>query len=284
MSSNTPNIEYNEGAVEYGLQLLALESGIVDNAVSLLRSVLPDFITNLTSKRDVLENAAKTKVMDLHGISDKDAGLVVGAVKADFINYADRIIVVPERFTGNYLEYTRITRPMVTEYYTLLDNILDEYSIIVSSFITNSFARVSLKEHDDYMISAKNFLSEREEIVHKFFQGKNDISRVRMKDVVANTPELNSLFLEQNLLVKSINKIDLKQLQRKVEKIVSLLGIVYKELEENKTNKVSGNVAKNIGDGSFIIARAVEAYVLLYYDALKLKNAIKETMELLKRK
>jgi hypothetical protein len=284
MSSNTPNIEYNEGAVEYGLQLLALESGIVDNAVSLLRSVLPDFITNLTSKRDVLENAAKTKVMDLHGISDKDADLVVGAVKADFINYADRIIVVPERFTGNYLEYTRITRPMVTEYYTLLDNILDEYSIIVSSFITNSFARVSLKEHDDYMISAKNFLSEREEIIHKFFHGKNDISRVRMKDVVANTPELNSLFLEQNLLVKSINKIDLKQLQRKVEKIVSLLGVVYKELEENKTNKVSGNVAKNIGDGSFIIARAVEAYVLLYYDALKLKNAIKETMELLKRK
>jgi hypothetical protein len=268
--------------VDYALRRIALESNIVSNAVALMKDVLPDFITNLTGKNEVVKLAATRDVMAIHNISDKDIMGIFNIIKKDYLNYSDKAIVVPENFSGNYLAYVRLMKESLSENSVLLSNILDEYSLILSSFLTNQFARVSMREHDELLNRAKNFMEDRIAVRADYFKGRNDQILVPMNRVVNNSIELENLLLEFNLLLNVLKNVDIKLMERKVDKILSLLNIIYDELKNNKTDKISGNMAKTISEGSYNVAKSIEAFVTLHYDSIKVVNAIRETIKRIK--
>jgi hypothetical protein len=268
--------------VDYALRRIALESNIVSNAVALMKDVLPDFISNLTGKNEIVKLAASRDVMNIHALSDKDIMSIFNTVKKDYLNYADRPIVVPENFSGNYLAYVQLMKEALSENSVLLNKILDDYYLILSSFLTNKFARVSMREHDELLNRAKNFMEDRVAVRADYFKGRNDQILVPMNKVVNNSTELENLLVEFNSLLNVLKNIDIKQIERRVDKIVSLLNIIYDEIRNNKTDKISGNMAKTISEGSYNVAKSVEAFVTLHYDSIKLVNAIRETIKRIK--
>jgi hypothetical protein len=268
--------------VDYALRRIALESNIVSNAVALMKDVLPDFISNLTGKNEIVKLAASRDVMNIHALSDKDIMSIFNTVKKDYLNYADKAIVVPENFSGNYLAYVQLMKEALSENSVLLNKILDDYYLILSSFLTNKFARVSMREHDELLNRAKNFMEDRVAVRADYFKGRNDQILVPMNKVVNNSTELENLLVEFNSLLNVLKNIDIKQIERRVDKIVSLLNIIYDEIRNNKTDKISGNMAKTISEGSYNVAKSVEAFVTLHYDSIKLVNAIRETIKRIK--
>lgn len=148
--------------VGYSLRRVSLESAILQNAVKLLTDVLPDFITNLSGKKESLSNISEARVNVLKRleVTDKQLALINQITSKGYLNYADKVVLVPEDFKGNLKQYVELIQQELLINYAILNGLLDEFTLIVSSFITNEFTKVSLKEYNELNFKAKNFLDE----------------------------------------------------------------------------------------------------------------------------
>lgn len=271
--------------VDYSLRRVSLESDFLQNATKLLKSVLPDFISKLISNKEnfVQVNNYKTNVLKIHHLDEKNIDLLMKTAGVGFINYSDRRISVPEDFNGNLLNYLELVRKEIAINFSILDEIISEFVTVISSFITNDFSKTSLKDFNELNNSLKNYLEHYKKGRKEFFADKaNGISILPLGKVVNNTHELESIFIIHKSLTESINKISIKELDSKVDTLIDLLGLCLESLNKEGVI-VSSNMAKTISEGSYKVAKAVESYIALYFDAMLASHVVYFLVEKLEK-
>lgn len=267
--------------VGYSLRRVSLESAILQNTVKLLTDVLPDFITNLTGKKESLANVSQARVNVLKHleVTDKQLSLINQITGTGYLNYADKLVVVPEDFKGNLKQYVELVQHELLINYTLLNALLEEFTLIVSSFVTNDFSRVSLKDYNELSYKSKNFLEEYRELRKEYFEKHtNGKSVAKLSSVVSSSTELELMLVSYNRLVRDIKTIDIKGIETKVDTLIDLLNLTLKSVKDVDT-KVSGNMTRTLSEGSYNIAKSVESFTAFYFDAYTLINAIEELVK-----
>lgn len=267
--------------VGYSLRRVSLESAILQNTVKLLTDVLPDFITNLTGKKESLANVSQARVNVLKHleVTDKQLSLINQITGTGYLNYADKLVVVPEDFKGNLKQYVELVQHELLINYTLLNALLEEFTLIVSSFVTNDFSRVSLKDYNELSYKSKNFLEEYRELRKEYFEKHtNGKSVAKLSSVVSSSTELELMLVSYNRLVRDIKTIDIKGIETKVDTLIDLLNLTLKSVKDVDA-KVSGNMTRTLSEGSYNIAKSVESFTAFYFDAYTLINAIEELVK-----
>lgn len=267
--------------VGYSLRRVSLESAILQNTVKLLTDVLPDFITNLTGKKESLANVSQARVNVLKHleVTDKQLSLINQITGTGYLNYADKLVVVPEDFKGNLKQYVELVQHELLINYTLLNALLEEFTLIVSSFVTNDFSRVSLKDYNELSYKSKNFLEEYRELRKEYFEKHtNGKSVAKLSSVVSSSTELELMLVSYNRLVRDIKTIDIKGIETKVDTLIDLLNLTLKSVK-GVDAKVSGNMTRTLSEGSYNIAKSVESFTAFYFDAYTLINAIEELVK-----
>lgn len=267
--------------VGYSLRRVSLESAILQNTVKLLTDVLPDFITNLTGKKESLANVSQARVNVLKHleVTDKQLSLINQITGTGYLNYADKLVVVPEDFKGNLKQYVELVQHELLINYTLLNALLEEFTLIVSSFVTNDFTRVSLKDYNELSFKSKNFLEEYKELRKEYFEKHTTGKSVaKLSSVVSSSTELELMLVSYNRLVRDIKTVDIKGIETKVDTLIDLLNLTLKSVKDVNT-KVSGNMTRTLSEGSYNIAKSVESFTAFYFDAYVLINAIEELVK-----
>lgn len=267
--------------VGYSLRRVSLESAILQNTVKLLTDVLPDFITNLTGKKESLANVSQARINVLKHleVTDKQLSLINQITGTGYLNYADKLVVVPEDFKGNLKQYVELVQHELLTNYVLLNALLEEFILIVSSFVTNDFARVSLKDYNELSYKSKNFLEEYRELRKEYFEKHTTGKSVaKLSSVVSSSTELELMLVSYNRLVRDIKTVDIKGIETKVDTLIDLLNLTLKSVKDVDT-KVSGNMTRTLSEGSYNIAKSVESFTAFYFDAYILINAIEELVK-----
>ena len=248
------------------LESLSNESIIVENIKTLFTEKLPNFITSIKSKLIFFDSIKDEEKISKDVLNDKYKIALKHIPALDFLLFADRIISVPEDFEGQLLDYLKILNQTYPMFSNQINDILDEYNLILASFATNKENKYSLQDHsrlfDLSRIKRESILSE----LKVFFPKDTGKTKKRMRDVLKNFGELEPLILTASKLNDQILVTNLNQIKNRVNKTIDSLDIILKQMTNNEADRLSQEAALNISKGAFEIGKLIESYVIVYND------------------
>ena len=128
------------------LESLSNESIIVENIKTLFTEKLPNFITSIKSKLIFFDSIKDEEKISKGVLNDKYKIALKHIPALDFLLFADRIISIPEDFEGQLLDYLKILNQTFPMFSSQINDILDEYNLILASFATNKEDKYSLQD------------------------------------------------------------------------------------------------------------------------------------------
>ena len=257
----------NDPELVITLESLGNESIVVENIKTLFTEKLPNFITSIKSKLNFFDSIKDEEKISKGVLNDKYKISLKHIPALDFLLFADRIISVPEDFEGQLLDYLKILNQTFPMFSNQINDILDEYNLILASFATNKEDKYSLQDHsrlfDLSRIKRESILSE----LKVFFPKDTGKTKKRMRDVLKNFGELEPLVLTASKLNDQILATNLNQIKNRVNKTIDSLDIILKQMANNEADRLSQEAALNISKGAFEIGKLIESYVIVYNDA-----------------
>ena len=257
----------NDPELVITLESLGNESIIVENIKTLFTEKLPNFITSIKSKLNFFDSIKDEEKISKGVLNDKYKIALKHIPALDFLLFADRIISVPEDFEGQLLDYLKILNQTFPMFSNQINDILDEYNLILASFVTNKEDKYSLQDHsrlfDLSRVKRESILSE----LKVFFPKDTGKTKKRMRDILKNFGELEPLVLTASKLNDQILATNLNQIKNRVNKAIDSLDIILKQMTNNEADRLSQEAALNISKGAFEIGKLIESYVIVYNDA-----------------
>lgn len=269
-------------SIESHIQRLALESNSIANVIDSFKNVIPALGEKLKTAYSQLIAENKEIDKELVEAHKHFKKLEAKLPHAIYLNVAKVVVSVPEGFSGNFLEYLLFLNTVSTELFKEANQVLGDYNLVLSVFISNKQDKLSLKDHTNLF----NRIKERREAITagigKYFPTTTTTSKKRLSDVVGRFAELNQIMDIADLLDKERQGQNIRQITTSVNRSVQLLEIVIKDVQNNGATNVSGNAAMNISKGAYELGKFVELLGLYRYQvdaALAATNKLMETVE-----
>ena len=200
-----------------------------------------------------------------------------------FLSYADTMIVVPEGFQGQVMDYLKYLNTHRSENIQKAALVMDDYIQELSVFLNNADARTAIKSHEAFYKKMKAERLVRESQLMDFFSKKDVRSRVKLSSVFARFGEFEQAFEEaEKLQLTAGNQKELSQLLNQVNHASELLKLLKEKLEANELHVVSGDMAKHIANGAYEAARYIEMVTMYTFASeviLSCVNALAEQFE-----
>lgn len=260
------NVESGSITLEKQLELLTMEASVLSNVISTFRSILP----NLSSKLETVclnlqtsDDHTKT-VEELNKFTEikKDHIRNVGIVK-----HTDTLIPVPEGFDRKanmcqYLDSLIQACPLVING---IQEILSEYHIVISTFISNKDAKKTLQDHSTFYKRIKKQRHDVTEPLSSYFDSGVDRSRLPFGEVYNQSAELITAVEKINKLNKFRSMHDLKSVKNQVQDCSSLLKMIIDNSEKQDFTEVSGAVAMDLAEGAIEVGNWVELVSIFHF-------------------
>lgn len=270
-----------ESRIDYHNQRISLEANIISNAAGLIRDILPDFITKYTKDLSVLDNTGNEYKIK-HLTSDSKA-VVKRLEGVDYLNFADRIVMVPESFNGDLLEYATLLVSNIPGYREYLIKTLSEFNAILANIVTNKDAKRSLKDHTKLFDEAQLYKSNIEKSIRLTFDhNKKGQSRQRLNRVLSRSSDVQALIYESDKLLAIRKSMNLKEINSVVNKSVDYLKMILEDINTNNS-EYSSSIAKDISKGTYVCAKMVEFMSVLYHDLDVLLASIDNIVEVINK-
>jgi len=241
-------------SLESQLDRLVLEASVLSNVLDTFRNVLPNLNNKISDILSTFTNSDK----DISGVKALISEIDKFNNKkdhVDFVTYSKTLVSVPEGFTGTINDYLTTINEVNSKIYIRCNNMLTEYSSILSSYITNKEDKISMKLHNEFY---KYISKERTEFTNSldaYFNNKT-ISKAYLNNVLTNFSEVNSIKEQLTKLNKSHNKTNLSNILQETNKVVSMLDIIIDNSKD--ASKVSSESALNISKGAYELAKFIE--------------------------
>ena len=237
-------------------------SGIITAFSSLIgktESMIADFVAPL---RNVSED--RTSPISFLTSEQKTALKAIEALP--FMSYQKTLIMVPEGFQGKLLDYLKFLEAARSDILHHAKDVVNNYTVELSVFISTPSSRDKAKTHERFYKDIQQLYQKQQHQLAAFFDNKKNLSRVPLGSVISRFGEFESLFMIADRLEKSANtNKDLNELVSAVDLSASLLRTIRENIENNKTQTVSGDMAKHIADGAYVVARYVELASTIVY-------------------
>lgn len=249
-------------SLESQMAHLSIESELVSNVIEYFKNIIPSLSGKIKELLESLESTDVNKDAVLL-IMTSNKSLLKKIPYADYSNYSKLLVSVPEGFKGDILEYTKMLNQLNPKVFKEANNLLTEYSFILSAFITNKDSKITLNDHTHlYNKIKKNREDLTRHMVHYFSTGNS--SKTYLGQVLGRLKDLDDLAKSTIALNREDNvNSNLDEIVKSTNNILSLLDIVTDGIQKGSINNVSGAAAKNISEGAYELAKLIE-FVSLY--------------------
>lgn len=249
-------------------QQLSLEDIALEDLKSSFYAVVEELSSRLKSNLQSLRIDSNGKKNLLPTDIDKKIRTAEEMTKAvDFLVYGHQLVSVPEGFVGNLLDYLGVLRTHMVKFSKLEDEIIKDYSTILSTFISNRDYRQSLHRHSALFDKAKKQRELAITSVKVYFPVAAANSKAPLRKVMRNFKELKPLTDQAKQLDKDIQSVNLHSIQTSVQKCVSILDLILDQLKHNKIDTLSQEAASDISQGALEVGKLVQTFSLLYHDS-----------------
>lgn len=264
------------------MQRLTMEASVLSNVIDTFRSILPnlsDKLASIAANFQPVDDHTKTVVELTKFVeTNKEAIKDVGIVK-----HSETLIPVPEGFDSkakmcSYLDHLIQAAPVIT---LGIQEILSEYHIVLSTFISNKDAKTSIRDHSAFYKRIKKQRAEVSDPLSSYFDKGLDRSRLPFGYVYDQTQELFSATSKVVELNKVRAKHDLKFVKGQVTDCANLLKIIVTQSERQDFSEVSGAVAMDLSEGAIEVGFWVELVAIYHYRVEQAIQAVKLQAELI---
>lgn len=267
------NIEDSELhiSVESAISRLSLEADVLSNLLQTFKTTIPSFFNAINNANVMVKGFINSNSQKHNELVKLQKDVIYNLKHIDYVNYSERLITVPENFTGSLLDYSIKLREITKELYLINSTVMVEYNGILSSFITNKDDKISLKDHTAFF---KRVQSQREGIVKQLgdFTKSNGVSKTKLKNVLARMSDIEPL-IENTLSITRLHTKDVvSNVNSAVDQSTELLDMIIKQVQDGNISNISPNAAMNISKGAFEVAKLVELVAVVFYDCEVLIN------------
>jgi hypothetical protein len=197
-------------------------------------------------------------------------------------SYADVMALtayVPEGLRTSYLEYAVLLDNAVVHASQLMDNVLVPYSAYLAALVTNTEQKLSNQNIKlDYPAMAKTRDVINAALGQCFTPGSSK-AEASIGQVVKRNADWPAVFTTSQNLITTINKVDRRALQRKIEECTDLLDRIAAKIKRDEFEGVSPQVVDNLADGAFQVASELEFYSVTFYKVLALTESVNRTIK-----
>lgn len=269
-------------SLELGIQRLALEATTLQNVIDTFRNVIPSITDKLSS---IADSFIPT---DDHTESVQNLKKFVQTHKTDIdnvgiVNHASTLLPVPEGFHAKskilpFLDHLVKISPDVTKG---LQEILSEYQIVLSTFISNKDAKTSIKDHTQFYQRIKKQRLTLTEGVQSFFDPKVDRSRLPFSSIYEQTSDIYTAVDRIDALNMARKKHDLMFVKKQVANSVELLKLVTEQSEKREITEISGAAAMDLSNGAFEVGLWVEFAAIYHFRMEQAISAVNAQVEMI---
>ena len=269
-------IESNSIDLDKEIQRLAMEASVVANVISTFRSILPSLsskLSDLAANFKPIDDHSKT-VEELRKFADtnKDTIREVGIVK-----HSDTLIPVPEGFDNKanmcqYLDCLIKSSSTITQG---IQEILSEYHIVLSTFLSNKDAKTSLRDHSSFYKRIQKSRLNVTEPLSSYFDSGVDRSRLPFGKVYDQSAEVLTAVEKVVELNKIRAKHDLGFVKTQVKECSDLLGMIVDRSEKEDLTEISGAAAMDLAEGAMEVGFWVELVSIYHFRVEQAIQAVK---------
>lgn len=269
-------VESNSIDLDKEIQRLAMEASVVANVISTFRSILPSLsskLSDLATNFKPIDDHSKT-VEELRKFADtnKDTIREVGIVK-----HSDTLIPVPEGFDNKanmcqYLDCLIKSSSTITQG---IQEILSEYHIVLSTFLSNKDAKTSLRDHSSFYKRIQKSRLNVTEPLSSYFDSGVDRSRLPFGKVYDQSAEVLTAVEKVVELNKIRAKHDLGFVKTQVKECSDLLGMIVDRSEKEDLTEISGAAAMDLAEGAMEVGFWVELVSIYHFRVEQAIQAVK---------
>lgn len=273
-------IESTSTNLDSELKRLTMEASVMSNVIDTFRSILPSLSSKLSSIASNLQPSDDhTKsVEELVRFADKHKEVIreVGIVK-----HSDTLIPVPEGFDDkakmcSYLDDLIKAAPSIAQG---IQEILSEYQIVLSTFISNKDAKTSLRDHSTFY---KRIQKQRVDVsapLISYFDKGIDRSRLPFGSVYDQSMEVCTAVEKASQLNKLRSKQDLKLVKNQVAECSNILDMIVQRSHSQDITEISGAAAMDLSDGAMEVANWVELVSIFHFRMEQAIQSVKMQVE-----
>jgi len=258
---------------------ISLEADALANVSGVLRNVFPSIVRHFQASSSKTEKL-KFKGPQLSHMDKMLRTLDKTGAKDRFLSYRKTLVPVPDGFTGDFLSYSEYFVQAAPEQAKFTTDILREYTLVLSNFISNQEARRSLEDHDVLYARVEHFRTTLRTSLQAFFSGDQG-ERARLIQVVPRYADLRPIVDNMVRLNNIAETPFLRTLDKSMLECAKLLSIIQKRLQSGDFDDVSGEAAKRLANGAYKIANFVDTLVVFYYGIQGLVSSVEATLEVL---
>jgi hypothetical protein len=266
-------------SLESHMQRLALESEVLSNVIDTFRTGIPSLLSSIGSVFSSSNNDEQF-TQDIKEASQKYRDLKPKLAHARIANYDKTLIQVPEGFKGNLSDYATTLLHVSDNIYKEANNVLGEYTALLSSFITNKDDKLSLKDYTDFYKKVGQKREQMNEEIARYFPERSDLSRQYLGTCVKRMEDVATLLDHSSKLADVRKRHTLKDISLSVKKATDLLQIIVDQSRKDGIDKISGASAMNISTGAYELGKYVE-FISIY--CFKVDQLIHTTNVLMKQ-
>lgn len=201
-------------------------------------------------------------------------------VKHNYMDITALMAYKPEGLSVPYLDYTEALLPSVDHSSQIINKVLGPYSTLLSQLITNPENQLSAHNQLTTMFSKyESDRSEMNNIIGKCFDKGSTQSETTYGNVVARNADWQKVFVNIDNMLKKINFVDRKALNKKVNECDELLHLLVEKIKKDQYKDISSEMVMNLSNGAYCVASELEMYSITYYRVLALSETVNHTVE-----
>jgi hypothetical protein len=277
------NIEAPVQSLEQMAQVITLESSFIDNAIFRVNEFFPklsnqlsDTVSSFTGENFGGYDTPKITAFQ----AQRDFKVISKRVQShNFLDFQDILVQVPEGFEGNLIDYLRLLDRIHLDVFKETLEVIGDYNIVLSSFITNKEDKTSLRVHTQVYTRADAKRQQVLKDIAGFFKHDSDLSRLPLRKVIARFADMEQLTDAAVDLTKDNHIKNLEKVKSAVNETVTYLD---KIMTNKETSEVSGYAAKQLAESAMSVARLVETcsiYAFKTRQAIECTRSLVETID-----
>lgn len=243
---------------------ITMEASVSQNIIGVFRNTFPQVSSYL---QDAISHFKGTKITDIDfkkvmnqfTQADKDIE------DKSFVKWSNTPISCPEGFNAKYLDYFEFLNGPATKMLHEGDSILDEYYVLLASFISSTEVRVSNHDHTAFYARVDRTVLEVKNRLASFFDPARSSSVMPVYVLMDRMSDMKLIKKQAELLNNNRKITTSSSTVGKVEKISELLDEIIKQSQQKDIPATSGNSVKSIAQGAMVVGHFVELLAILRY-------------------
>lgn len=201
---------------------------------------------------------------------------VNGIRKHSYMDLRPLSVYTPEGMTSTYLDYINTLRFAIT-YTEKAQERLNTLSTYISILLTNKGSEMETGNNIKNYKSMENERNAINEKIGAHFKVGSTVAEVSYETVVGRNADWEVVLPSIDDLSCSMNKIKFGEIKKKIAEVTDLLERVIKLLEKGGLENSAPEVAAELAEGSFQVAKEMEFLAITYYRVKALSQCINLT-------